>query len=465
MKIYFMGICGTAMGNVAAMLKEANHEIIGSDNAFYEPMKSVLENANIECLKGYSAKRLKEIKPDLVVIGNAQSRMNEEVEYLLSSKEIPFTSLAQLISEEVIKNRDCLVVSGTHGKTTTTSMSTMLLKQHYANCGYLIGGLIQGFKSGANLGSFAEPFVIEGDEYDTAFFDKRSKFIHYKPKVLIINNIEFDHADIFRDIIDVKRTFSHVRRIVSGNGLIIENADDTNIDSLENTPWVKCIKVGFRAGADLQIQNFKEEEDFTSFDLVNKFQRKTISWNLPAQYNARNAAMAIAGVASLLGKQDCLDIDISPLLNFKGVKRRQEILHKSDKVVIIEDFGHHPTAIKNTILSMRNKYAKRKIIACFEPRSNSSRTNVFQDDFANSLSLADEICIGKIQNLEKIPLEKRIDLDKMSEVANKQINAFTDNQELLKYIENTINNQESSCVIFFSNGSFDAIQHSDCLKI
>ncbi len=459
MKIYFMGICGTAMGNAAVMLKEANHEILGADNAFYEPMKSVLENANIECFSGYSAERLKEIAPDLVVIGNSQSRMNEEVEYLLDSKKIPFTSLANLISEEIIRDRDCLVVSGTHGKTTTTSLASMLLENTYANCGYLIGGVIQGYKGGSKLGNFAEPFAIEGDEYDTAFFDKRSKFIHYKPKVLIINNIEFDHADIFRDLTDVKRTFSHVRRIVSPSGAIIENADDENIDSLENTPWVKRIKVGLKDTADLQIKNFEENEDHTSFDLVNKFQTKHIEWQLPALFNARNAAMAIAGVATILGKEDCLDIDISPIINFKGVKRRQEILVKRENLVVIEDFGHHPTAIKNTILSMRNKYSKAKIIACFEPRSNSSRTNVFQDDFALSLSFADEIYIGKIQNADKIPLEKRIDFSKMEEVAKKPIHVFDDNQALLSTLKAKVESGENTCLIFFSNGSFDGIQH------
>lgn len=465
MKIYFMGICGTAMGNAACMMKEAGHQVFGSDKGVYDPMKSVLENAGIEIHDGFSVDYLKSVSPDLVVVGNAVSRMNEEVEFLLNTRAYEFTSLADLISKYAISSRKCLVVSGTHGKTTTTSMAAVLLKSQDANTGYLIGGVPQDLESGSKLGGKNSPFVIEGDEYDTAFFDKRSKFIHYRPRVLIINNIEFDHADIFRDLTDVKRTFTHVRRIVAGIGAIVENADDANIASLEDTPWTKRIKVGFAPTADLKILNFTQNENGSSFDLQNEFKTVHIHWNLSAEYNARNAAMAIAGTALLLGKKHTLDLDISPLLGFKGVKRRQEVLYSSEKVAVVEDFGHHPTAVRNTILAMRKKYPLRKIFACFEPRSNTSRTNVFQDEFADALSCADRIFVGQVKNLEKVPQQKRIDFLKMAQKSAKPFAHYDDNQKLLADLKDAVKNESSSCVIFFSNGSFDSIQHSKEIRM
>jgi len=458
MKIYFMGICGTAMGNVAVMLKRANHEIIGADTGVYDPMKSVLEKESIKYYDSYDVERLKSLKPDLVVIGNAMSRGNPEVEYLLASRKINFMSLAELVGTKVIDKRKCLVVSGTHGKTSTSCMASVLLKSLYKDTGWLIGGVPRDLASGSNFGESNSPFVIEGDEYDTAFFDKRSKFIHYRPYVLLINNIEFDHGDIFRDLEDVKRTFTHVRRIVSGQGAIVENADDANIASLEIPKWVKRLTVGLNENAFLRIKNFTQNGETSSFELHCQGKMKKFSWELPALYNARNAAMAIMGCSVIAGLENPLDLDFSHLENFQGVQRRQEIICDTEKVVVVEDFGHHPTAIAGTIEALKLKYRTRKVIACFEPRSNTAKTNVFEKDFANALNNADKIYLGAIFNVEKIEESKRLNPLRMKEICKDKLQYFDSNEDLLNaLLKNTKDSEENLCVIFFSNGSFDRI--------
>lgn len=461
MKIYFMGICGTAMGNIAVMLKSAGHEICGSDTGVYEPMKSVLENAGIEICESWSVERLKKIKPDLVVVGNVISRMNVEIEWLLKTRAFEFTSLAELIGSRVIGSRASLVVSGTHGKTTTTTISAFLLSRQNPETGWMIGGVPKDLPSGSNLGSEDAPFAIEGDEYDTAFFDKRSKFIHYRPRVLLINNIEFDHADIFRDLTDVKRTFTHVRRIVSGDGLIVENGDDANIASLEKTPWVRRVKVGFGDGCDLKISDFKEERFGSSFKLSFGGKSKIIEWSLQGEFNARNAAMAIMGVAAISGFENPLDLDLEALKSFGGVKRRQEVILDTQDVVAVEDFGHHPTAIAGTIKSLRERFAGFEIYAAFEPRSNTAKMNIFEDEFARSLSGADKVYIAHIHNVEKMDEKKRMETSRLAQKGGEKFAAFASNEKLLETlscdVDCAVKSGKKVLCAFFSNGSFDGV--------
>lgn len=461
MKIYFIGVCGTATGNVAILMKKLGHNVLGSDTGMYEPMKSALANAGVEACEGWDADRIAKFKPDLVVVGNAISRMNPELESILASENIPYTSLPALIGEQLIGSRGGLVISGTHGKTTTTTIAAYILKNIGKNPGWLIGGIPADLpEGGSNLGENNSPFVIEGDEYDTAFFDKRSKFLHYRPRVLVINNIEFDHADIFRDLIDVKRTFSHVRRIVSPLGAIVENGDDPNIASLEETPWTKRLTVGIGEHCQVRIKDFSQTSESSSFTLVYKDIQKHIKWNMQGIYNARNAAMAIVGAAIISGGKHPLDIDTSSLANFHGVKRRQEIILDSPQILAVEDFGHHPTAIEMTIESLRQKYPQRKIIACFEPRSNTAKTNVFQDRFAQALSQADIAYVGAA-NTAKVAPEKRMDTAKMAEINPEKISAFATNLALLDALEadvkKSITAGEKLLCVFFSNGSFDNI--------
>ena len=244
MVVYFMGICGTAMGNAALLARAAGHDVLGADAGIYPPMSTVLSDAGITLHDGYSAARLQGLAPDLVVIGNAMSRGNEELEWLLDTRAIPFTSLPAILHELVLKHRRNLVICGTHGKTTTTALTAFLLRENGKDPGFLIGGVPLDPPVGNHLGAATDPFVIEGDEYDSAFFDKRSKFIHYAPHIAVLNNLEFDHADIFRDLADVQRTFSHLTRIVPRNGYVVMNGDDHNLRALGALPWTRVIRVG-----------------------------------------------------------------------------------------------------------------------------------------------------------------------------------------------------------------------------
>ncbi|MBQ6534333.1 MAG: Mur ligase, partial [Opitutales bacterium] len=438
MKIYFIGICGTATGNVAILTKRLGHAVRGSDTGMYEPMKSALANAGVDAREGWNPKNLEEFAPDIVVVGNAISRMNPELEFMLAARKYKYTSLSALIGEKLIGERKSLVVSGTHGKTTTTSLAAYLLRANGIGAGWLVGGIPADLpEGGSNLGDAEAPFVIEGDEYDTAYFDKRSKFIHYRPHILLVNNIEFDHADIFRDLIDVKRTFTHVRRIVSPLGAVVENGDDPNIASLEPVPWTKRLSVGFGDNCDVRISGFVQSGDSSSFKLACAGVEKAVEWNLQGEYNARNAAMAAVGAALVSGGKNPLDIDLSALANFKGVKRRQETILKTEKILAIEDFGHHPTAIKLTLESMRLKYPERKIFAAFEPRSNTAKMNVFQDAFGDALALADAAYIGAA-NTAKTDPSRRIDTAAMAAKRPDKLKAFSTNAELLEGLSNDI---------------------------
>jgi len=456
-KIYFIGICGTATGNVAILLKSAGHDVRGSDKGIYEPMKSALENAGIACIQGWDYKNIADFKPDAIVVGNAISRLNAELEGALDASPAEIVSLPEIISQKLIADRPSLVISGTHGKTTTTGIAAYLLKENGFKPGWLIGGIPQDLSGGSELGGAKAPFVIEGDEYDSAFFDKRSKFIHYKPRVLVINNLEFDHADIFRDLLDVKRTFTHVRRIVHPKGLIIENGDDENISALEDTPWARRIKVGFGANCDLLIKDFSQDKNSSRFTLCHKGQERKVHWGLTGVYNARNAAMALAGAAAIVGKEP-FDFDISSLAKFKGVKRRQQILFENENHVVIEDFAHHPTAIALTIEALRERYVGFKIYAAFEPRSNTAKTNVLEADFADALAKADKICIGAAPGAEKIPAERRIDTKRLANRHADKITAFTTNAKVLDAMQIYAHLEGGKKIyIFFSNGSFDDI--------
>ena len=456
MKIYFIGICGTATGNVAILMKRLGHTVMGSDNGMYEPMKSALLNANVDAQEGWNAERLDAFNPDLVVVGNAISRMNTELEFVLASRKYTYTSLPELIGSKLIGGRKSLVISGTHGKTTTSTLSAYLFRENGVDAGWVIGGIPANLaEGGSNLGSLAAPIAIEGDEYDSAFFDKRSKFIHYRPHILAINNIEFDHADIFRDLYDVKRTFSHVRRIVNPLGAIIENGDDENIVSLESTPWTRRISVGLGDNCDIQIKDFVQSGESSSFKLVHNGIEKAIEWQMQGIFNARNAAIAVVGVALTLNRTP-LDIDIAPLSKFTGVKRRQEIIAKNDNITVVEDFGHHPTAIKLTIQSLRQKYPNSKICVCFEPRSNTAKTNVLQQQFEEALNTADDVYLGYV-NATKISPEKKFDTAAAQARNPTKFKCFESNKDLLKALEKNISKTEKTVVVFFSNGSFDNI--------
>lgn len=465
MKLYFMGICGTAMGNAALLARAAGHEVLGADIGVYPPMSTVLAEAGIILHEGYDAARLEGLAPDLVVIGNAMSRGNPEVEWLLDTRALAFTSLPALLHDTVLKTRKNIVVCGTHGKTTTTALAAFLLRENGRDPGFLIGGVPLDPPVGNHLGAAADPFVIEGDEYDSAFFDKRSKFIHYAPHVAVLNNLEFDHADIFRDLADVQRTFSHLTRIVPRNGWIVLNGDDDNLRALGPLAWTRVVRVGVGESNDVRIEAFSEDASGVRFTLTWAGKKwGDVSWASPGIFNARNAAMAATAAALALGGME--KISLAPLARFRGVKRRQEVLVATPKLTVIEDFGHHPTALAETLISLANRYPGALLTAVFEPRSNTARTKTLQAGFMRALAHADEVFLGAVNRADKLAESERFDSEAVVQHLETQgvhaATAATNAEVLVKLREATLVSEgalavKSRVVVFFSNGSFDGI--------
>jgi UDP-N-acetylmuramate: L-alanyl-gamma-D-glutamyl-meso-diaminopimelate ligase len=451
------------MGNAALLARAAGHQVSGSDKGVYPPMSTVLAQAGIELHEGYDAERLQRLNPELVVIGNAMSRGNPEVEWLLETRAIPFTSLPALLADFVLKGRRNIVIAGTHGKTTTTALTAFLLRENGGDPGFLIGGVPQDPPVGNHLGDPKAPFVIEGDEYDSAFFDKRSKFIHYAPHIAVINNLEFDHADIFRDLQDVQRTFLHLTRIVPRNGFIVLNGDDENLRGLGSPSWTRVVKVGTGEDNDLRIVDFVENESGVSFELTWRGASwAKVGWKQPGLFNARNAAMAAAAAGLATNAENPAVLSVSALARFRGVKRRQEILLDQPRLKVIEDFGHHPTALAETLQSLRAKYPGHVIHAAFEPRSNTSRTRIMQTAFMRSLALADEVYLGAVARAEQMKEEDRFDAAALKQYLDSQgVHGHTapTNAVLLdKLIDYTTSGAaKPQVVVFFTNGSFDGI--------
>lgn len=462
LRIYFMGICGTAMGNAALLARAAGHEVSGADTSVYPPMSTVLNEAGIVLHEGYDASRLAELAPELVVVGNAMSRGNAEVEWLLETRALEFVSLPAFLADFVLKGRKNIVIAGTHGKTTTTALTAYLLRSAGGDPGFLIGGVPIDPPVGNHLGSKSDSFVIEGDEYDSAFFDKRSKFIHYAPHIAVINNLEFDHADIFRDLADVQRTFVHFTRIVPRNGYVVLNGDDLNIHALGALSWTQVVRVGTGEVNDVRIVNFSEGASGVSFTLLWRGQHwANIAWAQPGIFNARNAAMAATATALALHPENLTMLALDALTFFRGVKRRQEVLLNTALLTVIEDFGHHPTALAETLRSFRARYVGARLIAVFEPRSNTARTKAMQAGFEEALALADEVYLGAVNRPEKLKAEERFDPQHV--VQNLQVlglhaqTAGTNSELLERLKQETLPVGPRRIVAFFSNGSFDGI--------
>lgn len=465
MTVYFMGVCGTAMGNAALLARAAGHTVLGADSGVYPPMSTVLAEAGVELHEGYDAARLQRIAPDLVVVGNAMSRGNAEVEWLLDTRALPFTSLPAMLSDLVLSRRRNLVIAGTHGKTTTTALTAFLLRAAGRDPGFLIGGVPQDPPVGSHLGAASDPFVIEGDEYDSAFFDKRSKFIHYAPHIAVLNNLEFDHADIFRDLADVQRTFTHLVRIVPRNGFAVMNGDDANLRALGPMAWTRVVRVGLEASHDVRIAGFTETPTGSAFQLRWRGQPwADVRWELPGIYNARNAAMAATAAGLALDPANPTVVKLDALAQFRGVKRRQEVLARTERFTVIEDFGHHPTALAETLASFRARFPGALLTAVFEPRSNTARTRTMQAGFLRALSHADEVYLGPVNRPEKLAPEERFDPEAVSqhlETQGVEAHFAATNAALLeKMLARTLRPAEPRrprVVAFFSNGSFDGI--------
>jgi UDP-N-acetylmuramate: L-alanyl-gamma-D-glutamyl-meso-diaminopimelate ligase len=463
MKLYFMGVCGTAMGNAALLARVAGHEVSGSDVGVYPPMSTVLAEAGVQVHEGYDPGWLATNKPDMVVIGNAMMRGNPEVEWLLDTRALPYTSLPAMLYDQVLRHRRNVVITGTHGKTTTTALAAYLLRENRRDPGYLIGGVPQDPPTGSHLGAQKDPFVIEGDEYDSAFFDKRSKFIHYAPNVAVFNNLEFDHADIFRDLADVQRSFAHFSRLIPRSGFAVVNGDDSNLRALGSMPWTQMIRVGMEEGNDARIVDCSDSAAGSSFGLQWRGAHwARVQWSLSGLYNARNAAMAAVAAGLALGGDSPTGIALDSLARFRGVKRRQEILASVKGLTVVEDFGHHPTAIAETLRSFRARFPGSLLTAVFEPRSNTARVRVLQAGFERALSHADDVYLGAVSRAGSLRVEERFDGEAVAENLEAQgINARQFESSGALYDALAVDTLPAGAakrvVVFFTNGSFDGI--------
>jgi UDP-N-acetylmuramate: L-alanyl-gamma-D-glutamyl-meso-diaminopimelate ligase len=394
MHIHILGICGTFMGGIALLARALGHEVSGSDANVYPPMSTQLEQAGIKLQEGYDPKHLQP-EPDCVVVGNAMSRGNPAVEYMLD-KGLPYTSGPQWLSEHVLQGRWVLAVAGTHGKTSTASLLAWILEQADMAPGFLIGGVPGNFEVSARLGD-TPFFVVEADEYDTAFFDKRSKFVHYRPRSLILNNLEFDHADIFDDLEMIQRQFHHLVRTVPGSGLIVSPLNDGNLhDVLDMGCWTPVEYFDPDMEAGWHAENVTP--DGSAFDLVCEGEPVgRVEWNLTGRHNVSNALAAVAAArhAGVPPK-----VAIKALAGFKNVKRRMELRGEVQGIKVYDDFAHHPTAIETTLQGLRSQVGEARIIAVLEPRSNTMRMGVHANRLAPSLEAADRILIHLPDDLE-----------------------------------------------------------------
>jgi UDP-N-acetylmuramate: L-alanyl-gamma-D-glutamyl-meso-diaminopimelate ligase len=402
--IHLIGICGTAMASLAGMLQQVGYQVTGSDTAAYPPMSDFLAKLGIKVMQPFSEANLTP-RPDVVVVGNAISRGNAELEYVLDER-IPFRSLPQVLQENFLRTRESLVVAGTHGKTTTTSMLAWIFESAGLKPSFLIGGIAENFGS-----SFAvtegKHFIIEGDEYDTAFFDKGPKFLHYLPASAILTHVEFDHADIYKDLDAVKTAFKRLVNLVPRRGHIMAYDASANVDECVSKAFCPVERYGFTARADWRAVDVNYESDRTTWSVLQNGKHwADFEFPLAGSYNVANAS----GAAALASKSGIAPQAIARALKtFKSVKRRLEVKAEIGGITIIDDFAHHPTAIRETLQALRGRYPGRKLWAVFEPRSNTLRRKVFQTELIESLRTADEIVVASVFKAEGVPADERLE--------------------------------------------------------
>ena len=446
--VHFAGIGGTAMAAVAAAMRDKGFAVSGSDYNVYPPMSTFLAAKQIQVMPGYAESNLAH-KPDLVVIGNALSRGNAEVEAVLDHK-LRYCSLPELLKEFFIRGKRSLVVSGTHGKTTTTSLLAWVFEHNGLNPGFLIGGIPNNFGEGARF--TASPwFIIEGDEYDTAFFDKRSKFVHYLPEVVVINNLEFDHADIFDNLAAIQSSFRRLIALIPRNGQLLANGDDPNLAPLLDATPCPVKRFGLREDGSVHAFNLRYGPTATEFEIPSfKFHL-----NLTGEFNVRNALAVIAAAkhCGLSNKQIQSGFD-----TFKGVRRRMEVRGVPGGITVIDDFGHHPTAIRETLRALRRRYAHERLWAVFEPRSNTTRRNVFQLELAESFADADAVILAQVARLELLKPEERLNTDMLLQdlkTAGKAAACLPHADAIVAHLKKEAGAGDVICI--FSNGGFGNI--------
>ena len=436
------------MASVAAALKDAGRQVTGSDHQFYPPTSTLLTDKGIDAREGFNPDNL-DPAPDMVVIGNAISRGNPEAEAVLNLK-LPFTSLPEFLKYFFIQGKRSLVVSGTHGKTTVTSLLAWVFDHNQKNPSFLIGGMPENFDYGARL-TEGEWFIIEGDEYDTAFFDKRSKFLHYLPEVAIINNLEFDHADIFSSLEEIQKSFTHFTRLIPQKGLLLANGDDPNlITVLKDSP---CPVQRFGLGPNNDVR--PDEVQLNPEDSV--FRIRNFKFRIPmvGEANVRNALSVVACARHCGLTNEEIQ---SAFLTFKGIKRRLEIRGIRREVAVVDDFGHHPTAIRESLRALRIKYPRGRIWAIFEPRTNTTRRNILQTELTQALAAADVTVLTPIAREELLRPEERLNPEQIIgelKKSGREAHYLRDANAIVTEMTPLTRPGDVLCV--FSNGGFDDI--------
>jgi len=435
------------MASVAAALKERGIAVSGSDQGIYPPMSNFLEERGIEA-RPFDEANLAH-KPNLVVIGNAISRGNPEAEYVLEHN-LAYCSLPELLRHRFLRGKRSLVVSGTHGKTTAASLLAWLLEYNGLNPSFLIGGIPNNLGQGARF-TDSDWFVIEGDEYDTAFFDKRSKFVHYLPEAVVINNLEFDHADIFDSLAEIQTSFRHLINIVPRNGLLLANADDANLLPLLGIDHCPVRRFGLGDNSDDLASGLAFSESGSEFQLGDT----TFRIPMIGELNVRNAlaALLLARYTGLSDEQIQSGFD-----TFKGIQRRLEIRGETDGIIVIDDFAHHPTAIRETLKALGQRYPGRRVWAIFEPRSNTTRRNHFQSELAEALSLAKRVVVAEIARLEQVPEGERLDPARLMEdirTAGTKADYLPTSDEIVTHV--TVQAEPGDILCVLSNGGFGNI--------
>jgi UDP-N-acetylmuramate: L-alanyl-gamma-D-glutamyl-meso-diaminopimelate ligase len=406
--IHLIGICGSAMASLAGMLQTKGYRITGSDAAAYPPMSDLLKALGIAIMEPYAEANLAP-RPDLVIVGNAISRGNVELEYVLDQR-IPFVSLAETIQHEFLSGRESLVVAGTHGKTTTTSMLAWIYEAASREPSFLIGGIAENFGTSFHVRE-GKPFILEGDEYDTAFFDKGPKFMHYFPDALILTHVEFDHADIYENLAAVKTAFRRLVNLVPRRGRVVAFDGSPNVDECVARAFCAVERYGFKPGSAWQIQDLTHDNRNSSWKIFRSGQEwLQVTLPMPGEHNALNATAA----AALAAGQGIEPASIAEALaSFQSVKRRLEVRAVTAGVTIVDDFAHHPTAIRETLKALRAAYPGQRLWAVLEPRSNTLRRNVFERELVESLALADGIVVAGVFKQESIPEAERMHPEKV----------------------------------------------------
>jgi UDP-N-acetylmuramate: L-alanyl-gamma-D-glutamyl-meso-diaminopimelate ligase len=456
--IHLIGICGTAMASLAGLLQLKGHHVTGSDQAAYPPMSELLRGLKIPLAEPFSEENLQP-HPDLVIVGNAMSRGNIELEYVLDHR-IPFTSLAELVHAEFLTGRESLVVAGTHGKTTTTSMLAWIYevasrsRPEWAPS-FLIGGVAENFKTSFQLRE-SRPFILEGDEYDTAFFDKGPKFMHYFPDALILTHVEFDHADIYRDLEQVKTAFKRLVNLVPRRGRVVAFDGSANVSECVSKAFCNVERYGFAQESDWRVADLQFRNGRSWWKVFRKGEYwAELALPMAGEHNALNAT---AAVALAVGQGVEIPAIQEALATFESVKRRLEVRAIVDGVTIIDDFAHHPTAIRETVKALRGAYPDARLWAVLEPRSNTLRRNVFERELIDSLSLADRIVLAGVFKQESIPESERLHPEtvvKGLKQAGKDAALFTNADAIIDAIAPEL--RAGDVVAILSNGGFDRI--------